>query len=174
MAAEREDAFVSNNAALAERVEAVGGRLIVVTQQVQSLLVPAERRRGLAYAQEVDHVRAALVERDVGPGSAERPALLDLEKVGKIYDWSRIMLIHDRLVRAQAAWAQREGIEVADARGALDDRRDLLLTWVHLHPDGNRIVAETVADVILGDVPPAQAAGAGRASGAGSASRPAG
>ena len=160
LAQEREQAFVANNAALAESVEAVGGKLIVVTQQVQSLLVPTEGRRGLSYAEEVDRVEAALVERGVGPGSAERPALLDLEKVGKIYDWSRIMLIHDRLVAAQIAWAAGAGVPVADARRALDERRDLLLTWVHLHPDGNRLVAETVADVIFADSPPAQVEGA--------------
>lgn len=149
LAREREEAFVANNAALAESVEAAGGQLIVVTQQVQSLLVPAEKRRGVTYVEEVEQVRAALLERRVGPGSAERPALLDLEKVGKIYDWSRILLIHERLLEAQLAWAAREGVVVADARRALDARRDLLLTWVHLHPDGNRLVAETVADAIL-------------------------
>ena len=152
LAQEREEIFVGRMASLERAVRAVGGELVVVTQQVKSLLIPREDLRGVSYEDEVALVRSALVAGEVGPGSSDLPVFSDMEAVSKIYDWARILLIHDRITAAQIEWASRTGIPVADARAILDERRDLLLSWVHLHPKANRMVAATIADVLLKQV----------------------
>ena len=149
LAQEREETFVRRMAALKQAVGAAGAELIVVSQQVQSRLLAREDLRGIAYDEEVALVQSAVASGQAGPGSAELPAFSEMATVAKIYDFARVMLIHDRITGAQLAWARREGVPVADARRALDDRRDLLLTWVHLHPAGNRVVAETIAEILL-------------------------
>ncbi|MFP6664854.1 MAG: SGNH/GDSL hydrolase family protein [Deltaproteobacteria bacterium] len=146
---EREAMFIGNLAKLDAAVRAAGGRLVVVTQQLKSHLVDTPELKGITYAEEVDIVRAAVGAGTAGPGSAQHPVLSPFAAIAQIYDGARVMLIHDRLVEGLADWTAENGIPLADARAALDDRRDLLLSWVHLHPDANRVVAETIADVLL-------------------------
>ena len=40
-------------------------------------------------------------------------------------------------------------VPFVDVLRRLDDRRDHLLTWVHLTPGGNQVVAAALADTIL-------------------------
>ena len=77
-------------ASLERAVRAVGGELVVVTQQVKSLLIPREDLRGVSYEDEVALVRSALVAGEVGPGSSDLPVFSDMEAVSKIYDLSLI------------------------------------------------------------------------------------
>jgi hypothetical protein len=45
--------------------------------------------------------------------------------------------------------AATNGVELVDAMALLDDRRDWLVSWVHLHPDANRVIADALAAQIL-------------------------
>jgi hypothetical protein len=61
-------------------------------------------------------------------------------------------LLHAEIVAALRTWVEeRDDVELVDAIAAIDaaGRRDTLLSWVHLHPDGNRIVADTMARQIV-------------------------
>jgi len=46
-------------------------------------------------------------------------------------------------------WAMCGEVPFVDVLRRLDDRRDHLLTWVHLTPGGNQVVAAALADTIL-------------------------
>jgi hypothetical protein len=42
------------------------------------------------------------------------------------------------------------GVPLVDVIAALDPRRDTLVSWVHVTPEGNRMIAEVFADTIAG------------------------
>jgi hypothetical protein len=46
-------------------------------------------------------------------------------------------------------WAQENGHLFIDVIAAMDDRRDFLVSWVHLSPEGNRLVSRTFSDAIF-------------------------
>ncbi|MBM4266395.1 MAG: hypothetical protein FJ144_07280 [Deltaproteobacteria bacterium] len=140
--------FLENLEAIADATREAGARFLVITQQIKSRTIEPQALRGVTYAEEVERVRASLVAGEIGPGK-HGPSLDAGARLARILDTSRILLIHDRLVAEEIRWAKERGIPVADARAALDQRRDLLSSWVHLLPEANEIVAETVADVIL-------------------------
>ena len=51
------------------------------------------------------------------------------------------------------------GVPIFDVVAATDDRRDVLLSWVHLNLMGNGIVAETLAaEILKSTCPPAEPA----------------
>jgi hypothetical protein len=56
---------------------------------------------------------------------------------------------HDRLMRDLRTWAVSHGVDLVDVIELLDADRHLLLSWVHLHPEANRRVAEAFAERIL-------------------------
>jgi hypothetical protein len=148
VAAARSQVFLENLEALRRECAERGITFIVATQQVKSGVVPAERMRGLRYADEVELIRSARERREVGPGAAG-VAVTNLQKLSSWLDPARVLLVHDRVTADMLAWAKQKGVPVADVRTALDERRELLVSWVHLHPEANRMVAETLADAIL-------------------------
>ena len=58
-------------------------------------------------------------------------------------------LIHGELMDAERQWALANKVPYADVISAMNSDRQDLVTWVHLNAAGNRIVASTLADVIL-------------------------
>lgn len=104
---------------------------IVAPQQAQSHLLPPERMRGVTMADEV-----RLIQEKLGATNALAYNELNL-------------LIHDELMARLRAWASARHVPVADVVRALDRDRDYLMSWVHLHPHGNRIVAVELAKTIL-------------------------
>jgi lysophospholipase L1-like esterase len=73
------------------------------------------------------------------------------------------MLVHARMMADLEAWASRRGLPFADVITALDGRRDLLLSNVHLHAEANGMIAAVLADVIAPRACAASSAGpAGR------------
>ena len=46
-------------------------------------------------------------------------------------------------------WAARRGVLLADVASGLDERRDVLVSWVHLNAEGNRLIARSLAATIL-------------------------
>ncbi len=150
----------------AERVRSLcaerGILFLVATQQAKSGLVPPERMRGLSYEEEVALVRRALARGEIGPGSSAAPSATGLAALAAgALNPARVLLVHAHLMAALRSWAAREGVPLADVIAALDDRRDLLLSWVHLDARANRVVAETLADAILAELrrPPGGKAG---------------
>jgi lysophospholipase L1-like esterase len=150
VAAARSRVFLENVETLRRECEQQGVVFIVATQQVKSGLIPVEKMRGVTYAEELDQILAARDQRRVGPG-ASGVAVTDLQKLSSWLDPARVFVVHARIMTDLLAWADREKVPVADIRSALDERRELLVSWVHLHPEANHIVAETLADVILAE-----------------------
>jgi lysophospholipase L1-like esterase len=148
VAAERSSVFLENLEKLRSECAARGITFIVATQQVKSGILPAEKLRGVTYAEELALIDAARKKHEVGPG-ATGIAVTDLQKMGSWLDPARVFTVHAHLMADMLVWANEKKVPVADVRTALDERRDLLVSWVHLHPDANRIVAETLADAIL-------------------------
>ena len=108
---------------------------------------PAAERlalRGVTYQDEVDEI------------------LSQVDRGEPITQFQYKFLIHHRMMEQLEVWATRNEVPFADVIGRLDHDRHYLLTWVHLHPEANRMVAETLADQIepriclgsVGSVPP--------------------
>jgi hypothetical protein len=57
----------------------------------------------------------------------------------------RALLVHTKLMTALRAWAPSAGVGFVDVIHELDSRRDLLVNWVHLRGEANRIIAQLLA-----------------------------
>ncbi len=123
--------FVPNLELLRQECAAAGIELIVVSQQVQSLLFDDAERRGMTYAEEQERVRALFAEE-----GGVRPIQL-------------AFLTHADLMRDLERWVGESGVRYVDAIEALDARRDVLVSWVHLNAEGNALLAEALAGPIL-------------------------
>jgi hypothetical protein len=66
-----------------------------------------------------------------------------------ITDYEYSFLIHQRLMQDLKHWAEQHDVPFVDVIGALDQNRDYLLSWVHLHPAANRVVAAKFSEPIL-------------------------
>lgn len=118
--------------AMHEKARANGIRLVLVTQQHTAFhaLDRTQELRGLTYSEEVAQLRAE-VERQ---GGTRRDIIY--------------LLTHARIMDELRRLASREGIPLIDGIGALDQRRDLLHTWVHLYEEGNEMLARAMAPTL--------------------------
>jgi lysophospholipase L1-like esterase len=123
--------FVDNVAHIYEECRKRGIVFIVCTQQVKSFLVDRETIRGVTYQQERELVRQKLAE------------------TGKIDDHELYMLTHGQIMDRLRTWAEENDVPLVDGIAALDQRRDVLVSWVHLNAEGNRLLARALADGIL-------------------------
>ncbi|MFQ5510413.1 MAG: SGNH/GDSL hydrolase family protein [Candidatus Krumholzibacteriia bacterium] len=103
---------------------------IVASQQAKSFLVDRKHIRGVTYGEESILVRQ------------------DLDRNKHITNRELYFLTHNVLMRDLEAWAAARGVPYADVIGAMDQRRDCLVSWVHLNPEGNRMVARAFATAI--------------------------
>lgn len=99
---------------------------VVATQQAKSGTIERENIRGVTYAQEVGMIRQKL------------------ETSGSVGMQERDLLVHHGIMDTLKNWARHTGVPLVDCIQALDQRRDVLTTWVHLTPEGNRIVASVL------------------------------
>jgi hypothetical protein len=60
-----------------------------------------------------------------------------------------IRIAHARLNERLREWTLENDLTYVDTIAALDARRDVLMSWVHLNAEGNRLVAEALVDSIL-------------------------
>ncbi len=110
---------------------------IVANQQSNSKswfgLPQSERMalKGVTYQDEIDHIHA----------------LVDQGESISGYEFN--FLVHDRLMHDLEAWARRRGLAFVDIIELLDRQRHHLLSYVHLHPHANRLIAVAFADEIL-------------------------
>lgn len=63
--------------------------------------------------------------------------------------FEELFLVHVRMQDDLRGWALDRGLGLVDIIDILDQRRHLLLSWVHLHRDANQIVADALAVEIL-------------------------
>jgi hypothetical protein len=107
---------------------------IVANQQAQSFYVDKQEMRGVTYAEELARVREKLSRTD------------------NVNSYELYFLIHHNLMNDLRRFAEAEEIPFVDVIGALDSRRDLLTSWVHLRPEANQVVAAVFSDAILESV----------------------
>jgi hypothetical protein len=135
--------YLGNLTILDERCLAAGIRLIVVTQQAKSLLVEPPHLRGLTYATEVALVARHLAGEAPTPGD---PPLVD----GLVQRFTAPALVtHAGVMDALRVWAAEHDRPVVEGIAAVDARRDLLVTWVHLAPLANKMLARAIAQEIV-------------------------
>jgi lysophospholipase L1-like esterase len=127
----RVNQFLSNLRAIRDEAQKRGSKFIVVSQQAKSYIVPREAMRGVTLEDE------------------KRMIEQKLAKEGGITLQELYFLAHADLMAALPGWARAEHVPLVDALRRLDDRRDLLFTWVHLTPEANTIIAEGIAEEIL-------------------------
>ena len=152
----RRRAFIANLERLAGECRQRGIRLIVCTQQLKSTLIPSAELRGMTYDQEVQVVRDRLQSGGLRRGDLIAPnvafstrllgndAAVAVRSLALAYP-PRAMLVHTKLMTALRQWAPDAGVGFVDVIHELDDRRDLLVNWVHLRGDANRIIARALA-----------------------------
>jgi len=138
VAARRSEVFLANLTTLLEECRRRHIRLIVATQQAHSLMLEREKLRGLTYAEEVEWVKARLGSQESSTTGGELGAAM-----------AQVFLIHARLMHDLREWARTHDVDLVDLIAVLDQRRDLLVSWVHLYPEANRMVAEALAAEIL-------------------------
>ena len=103
---------------------------VVATQQAKSNSLERKKIKGVRYSDEVGFVRDKL------------------NRGHEITQSELYFLVHDSIMRDVVAWSAREDVLLADVRRELDERRDTLLSWVHLNPEGNRIIASALSEII--------------------------
>lgn len=108
-----------------------GFQLMVVSQQARSLDVMREDLHGMRYGDEVAIVSQALARK----GWLGRKELA--------------FLTHASLMEAEETWAHEQGVPFVDVLRALDTRREVVVSWVHLNHEGNAVVADLLAEAIL-------------------------
>jgi hypothetical protein len=123
--------FLTNIDAIRLAVESDSGMFFVASQQAKSLMIPSELMRGVTYSDEEKAVREKL------------------KSTGQVTAQELWFLVHTALMKQLRQWAQENGHLFIDVIAAMDDRRDFLVSWVHLSPEGNRLVSRTFSDAIF-------------------------
>ncbi|MEW6270143.1 MAG: SGNH/GDSL hydrolase family protein [Thermodesulfobacteriota bacterium] len=151
----RSRGFIANLEKLRAECRERGIALVVATQQFRSTLIPEEEQRGVTYRQEVELVRDKLRRGEIGPHALEVPEKTFELRTKAVDDTGmrtiamlhppRAMLVHTRLMDELRAWARAHDVPLVDVIAELDQRRDLMVNWVHLKPEANRIVASALA-----------------------------
>ena len=137
LADERSRIFLRNMTTMLEAGQKNGFQLIVASQQATSKsAIPGavqERMtlRGISFDTEVGEIQRRM------EGNEHVNA----------FEYS--LLIHHRLMADLRQWAKKRSVPFVDVIGALDQDRHYLLSWVHLHPDANRVVATKLAEPIM-------------------------
>jgi len=154
VAAARRSGFFDDLEEIRRECATRGVRFIVMTQQAKSLMVEDAQMRGLRFSDEVALVSAEL-EAPSRAADARLPSMLPKREGtrGNPRQFQALMasifLVHAHLMDALRVWAATNDVELVDAVALLDDRRDWLVSWVHLHPDANRVIGNALAAQIL-------------------------
>jgi len=104
---------------------------IVANQQRHSQVFERAMLKNIPYQQEVETLQAKL------------------QDSGSLVHAELALLIHSVLMKKLEAWAKTQEVPFVNVISRLDDERDVLVSWVHLSPKGNRMVAEAFAEKIL-------------------------
>ena len=129
--------FLTDLEQIRQLMERRGIPFIVISQQANSKswygMPKAERMKlkGLTYQQEVEQIQSLIAAGESISG----------------YEFN--FLVHDRLMRDLETWANEHDLPFVDFIDILDERRDLMVSWVHLGPEANEIMASTLAEMML-------------------------
>ena len=130
--------YLHNLDAIAAACNRIGARMIVVTQQARSYLVEPDKLHGLTYEDEAQIATAALES----PDSATKWNAMQLS-LGAMF------VVHSHVTPAVRDWARTHSVPLVDGVAVLDRQRDYLLTWVHLAPPANKVLAKAIAAEII-------------------------
>lgn len=130
--------YVGNLDVIAAACRRIGARMIVVTQQARSLMIEPAHLQGVTYADEIRFVEQTLQQTDA-PSAFNALQL----HVGAM------LAVHSRVNDAVRTWAQAHSVPLVDGIALLDRQRDFLLTWVHLAPPANKVLAKAIAATIV-------------------------
>lgn len=134
---ERSRTFLSNLSKLLDASRGAGSKFIVASQQATSRSpLPGAKHermtlRGVTYDQEVEGIYRRMAD----------------GKEVTTYEYS--LLVHQRLMKDMKQWAEKHSVPFVDVIGALDQDRHYLLSWVHLHPEANRVIAAKLSEPIM-------------------------
>jgi len=104
---------------------------IVANQQKNSQSFDRASLKNITYKKEVGTIKKKLSES------------------GKLKHRELQLLIHSVLMEKLKNWAKSNAVPFVDIISRLDHNRDVMVSWVHLSPRGNRMVAEAFAEKIL-------------------------
>lgn len=131
--------YIENIDAILQRARAEDVLMLVANQQAAAA-TPYPRR-----AEERAHMRGVTY-------GAEAKALQDRFDAGEplgTFEYS--FLVHQNMMNMLENWAAENDVPFVDYISALDDRRDLLVSWVHLHPDANTVLAKSLTLPLLSE-----------------------
>lgn len=120
--------FIRNIDSLYRECQRRGILFVALKQQARSNIV--QDIKGLSYAQEVQMVKD------------------QLEKEGAIARSELFFLTQSVITTNLENWATANSVPFVDVQKVLDQDRDVLLSWVHLSPRGNRMIADALAEKI--------------------------
>lgn len=130
-AMERSAVFLENLDLIYENAKSNGIHVVVANQQRKSNLLPRKKMKGLTYQDEVTILRNKHL-------NGEQLSNIDVS-----------FLIHEQIMRDLEIWSQQHAVPLVDAISSIDQNRDYLLSWVHLHANANSMIASALADKIL-------------------------
>jgi len=104
---------------------------VVANQQKNSQAYDRYMLKDFTYQEEVDKIQVKLRQ----SGALIHPELQ--------------LLIHSVLMKELEIWAKDNQVPFVDVIDRLNNDRDVLVSWVHLSPKGNRMVAEAFAEKIF-------------------------
>ena len=123
--------FLANVSIISEECKKRGILFIIATQQACSQFIQREGLKGIKFHDEVITVERKLKNKD---GLRRREVSF---------------LIHAGIMEALERWAPANNIAFVDVIRATDADRDVLLTYVHPSPQGNRMIAQEFVKEIL-------------------------
>ena len=126
--------FIGFSSRINQECKERGILFLVANQQKNSQTIDRGKLKGLTYEEEVGKIWARRLE----SGQMESGGLK--------------LLTHAVLMRDLATWAEANQVPFVDVIARLDQDRDVMVSWVHLSPRGNRMVAEAFADEILSHI----------------------
>jgi len=122
--------FLGNLSRIHQECKKRGIIFIVANQQAQSLLLARDNLKGITYKDEVAIVEKRLAEQ----------GYLRLDQLH--------FLTHNTIMTALDKWVAANNVPFVNMIDALDQNRNELLSWVHLSPRGNRVLARAFAEKI--------------------------
>ncbi|HWF60504.1 MAG TPA: SGNH/GDSL hydrolase family protein [Nitrospira sp.] len=122
--------FLGNIDELYQECQRRGIIFVALKQQAKSHIVKEADMKGVTYAQEVQMIKDKL------------------EKEGAIKTRELHLLTHNILTTDLEHWAAFNHVPFVNIQKVLDQDRDVLMSWVHLSPRGNRMIADALAEKI--------------------------
>ena len=127
----RSDHFIRNINEIHQTTKANDALFIVANQQRKSYLIEREDLQGITFQKELELVQGKYARGE------------------ELESYEASFIIHDQIMKDLESWTSQNQVPFVDIIDLLDDDRQLLLSWVHLHADANRKIAEAFANVIL-------------------------